>query len=152
MRQTVFVASDHDAFQVKERIVTALSVPSNMTIKDLGTDHDDFPIDFPIYAKMVADLVIETPESKGILLSYAGIGMAIMANKVNGIRAILGINPELAVIGRKEYDANICCVSSRFMSFEIIRDTVRAFLETKYNDDDIGNVRRLYMLDKLSSY
>lgn len=152
MGQTVFIASDHDAFEIKKRIVIAFDVPSNTTVKDLGTDHDDFPIDFPIYAKMVSDLVNETPDSKGVLLSFAGVGMPMMANKVNGIRAALCMNPEMAIASRKEFDANICCVSSRFMSFEIIRDTVKAFLETKYSDDDIGNVRKLYMLDKLSSY
>jgi ribose 5-phosphate isomerase B len=151
MNQTVFIASDHDAFEVKKRLVVAYDVPSNITVKDLGTDNSEIPIDFPIYAKMVADMVNETPDSKGVLLSFAGIEMPMMANKVNGIRAALCMNPEMAIASRKDFDANICCVSSNFMSFEEIRDTVKAFLETKYNDD-IVNVRRLYMLDRISSW
>ena len=146
----MFLASDNAGLVTKEKLLNSLSVPDelihNILFEDLGPDDPDNIVDYTIYAKMLSDMVAEVENSMGILISWSGIGMSIIANKVDYVRAAVCFNVEMARIARESHDANIICIANGFMTFEEIRDTVRKFISTKYIEN-FTNISRNYMID-----
>lgn len=151
--RNVFIASDHIGFLMKEKLVSSFGVPDsfsgNFRFIDVGTDRADIDVDYPIYAKMVCSLVNESYGSKGILLSNTGIGMSMMANRIDGIRAALCSEPLIAVATRQNHDANVLCIPAGFTVWEAILETVKAFLGTPYNDKIMKYIRQIYMMENL---
>ena len=149
----VFIASDHMGFEMKEKFVNSLGVPDDLTgdlrFFDIGTDRVDREVDYPIYAKMVCSLVTENHGSKGILLSNTGIGMSMMANRVDGIRAALCSEPLMAVATRHTHNANVLCIAAGFMKWKAILETVRTFLDTPYDDSVMKYIRQIYIMENL---
>jgi RpiB/LacA/LacB family sugar-phosphate isomerase len=145
----VFMASDNTGLVIKKKLLTSLSVYdniiSNIIFEDLGPDKVDI-IDYTFYTKILSDMIAEVENSMGILISWSSIGMSMIANKVDYVRAAVCLNVEMAKIAREELDANVICVANGFMTFEEIRDTVRKFISTKYIDN-FTNVSRNYMID-----
>jgi len=146
----MFIASDNTGFEMKKKLLVSFSVPDsligNITFEDLGPDNEDSTIDYITYAKMLSDMVAEVENSMGILISWSGIGISIIANKVDYVRAAVCLNTEMARIAREKYDANVICIANGFMTFEEIRDIVKKFISTKYIEN-ITNVSRNYMID-----
>ena len=146
----MFIASDNTGFEMKKKLLVSFSVPDsligNITFEDLGPDNEDSTIDYITYAKMLSDMVAEVENSMGILISWSGIGMSIIANKVDYVCAAVCFNIEMARIAREEHDANVICIANGFMTFEEIRDTAKKFISTKYIEN-ITNVSRNYMID-----
>ena len=98
---------------------------------DRGPDSDD-RVDYPDFAELVAKDVAGGEADRGVLVCGTGIGMAIAANKVDGIRAANVTTPEFAALAREHNDANIVTVSGRFVTDETNRAIVKAFLETAF--------------------
>ena len=126
----IAVASDHAAFDMKQPIVEY--------IRSLGHEVDDFGpageerVDYPDFADKVARAVAAGDYDRGVLLCGTGIGMALTADKVAGIRAAAIQTPEFAELFRAHNDGNVICLSGRFVSLEDNQAVVRAFLETEH--------------------
>ena len=126
----VSIASDHAGFEEKELLKPYL-VELGHEVIDRGPDSDD-RVDYPDFAELVAKDVAGGEADRGVLVCGTGIGMAIAANKVDGIRAANVTTPEFAALAREHNDANIVTVSGRFVTDEINRAIVKAFLETAF--------------------
>ena len=126
----VTIASDHAGFEEKELLKPYL-VELGHEVIDRGPDSDD-RVDYPDFAELVAKDVAGGEADRGVLVCGTGIGMAIAANKVDGIRAANVTTPEFAALAREHNDANIVTVSGRFVTDETNRAIVKAFLETAF--------------------
>ena len=126
----VSIASDHAGFEEKELLKPYL-VELGHEVIDRGPDSDD-RVDYPDFAELVAKDVAGGEADCGVLVCGTGIGMAIAANKVDGIRAANVTTPEFAALAREHNDANIVTVSGRFVTDETNRAIVKAFLETAF--------------------
>ena len=143
----VSIASDHAGFEEKELLKPYL-VELGHEVIDRGPDSDD-RVDYPDFAELVAKDVASGEADRGVLVCGTGIGMAIAANKVDGIRAANVTTPEFAALSREHNDANIVTVSGRFVTDETNRAIVKAFLETAFGGGrHEGRVAKIMALEK----
>jgi len=126
----IVIASDHAGYQGKEAIKQTLD-RQGIAYEDLGPASED-SVDYPDYAERVGEAVTRGEAQRGILVCGSGIGMAIAANKVPGIRAALAWNEETARLARQHNDANVVAVGARTTAPEVIDEIVRAFLKTDF--------------------
>ena len=101
----VAIGADHAGFELKERVKRHLESKGHSVI-DAGTTSRE-STDYPQYAFRVAEAVRDGSADRGILVCDTGNGIAIAANKVEGVRAALAINPEHAALSRRHNDANV---------------------------------------------
>ena len=143
----VSIASDHAGFEEKELLKPYLE-ELGCEVVDRGPDSDD-RVDYPDYAELVAKDVASGEAERGVLVCGTGIGMAVAANKVHGIRAANVTTPEFAALSREHNDANIVTVSGRFVTDEVNRAIVTAFLETDFGGGrHEGRVAKIMALEK----
>lgn len=129
----VIIGSDHAGYAMKERIKKELG--DQYDFADLGPDSEE-SVDYPIYAEKVAQQVVVTPGSQGVLLCGNGVGITMAANKVRGARAGLAYSVESAKGARLHNNANIVATAGRSPVMDDPVDIVRAFLETDFSGDE----------------
>lgn len=132
----IYIASDHAGYQLKKDLVDYLQKKLNLEITDLGPTKYDDTDDYTDYAVPVAKKVSTEKESFGILICGSGHGMCITANKIPGIRAIVGYSIQGAEIARQHNDANILCLAGRILSKDHAEAIVKKFLESTYKNDE----------------
>lgn len=131
----IAIGSDHAGFGYKEQLLKTLKVKQ---LKDFGT-HSPDSVDYPDFAHPVA-LAVESGEfDLGILVCGSANGVAITANKHQGIRAAICWNEELASLARRHNNANIVCIPERFISFELAQKIVETFFTTEFEGGRHGN-------------
>lgn len=140
----IAIGSDHAGFEQKERILTHLAERGHEVI-DVGTGNGDDSVDYPDFAEAAARRVTDGEADFGVLVCGTGIGMAIAANKVAGIRAANVTDPEFARLARQHNDANMVTVSGRFVPLEVNTDIIDAFVETEFEGG-----RHSLRVDKIS--
>lgn len=140
----VAIGSDHRGFELKELLKRRLE-KLGYEIEDVGTFSRE-STDYPIYAKRVADLVLNGTVEFGILLCMSGVGMSIAANKIKGIRAAHVSALQYARLSRKHNDANIICLPAAFINDEDAVRFVVEFLTTTYEGG--RHERRLKLVEK----
>lgn len=124
----VAIGADHAGFSYKEALLKTLKVKE---LKDFGT-YDASSVDYPDFAHPVA-LAVESGEfDLGILVCGSANGVAITANKHQGIRAAICWNEELASLARRHNNANIVCIPERFVSLETAEKIVETFFTTDF--------------------
>ena len=126
----IFISSDHAGFILKNQIYTKLK-KGNYRITNLGPFNDK-SVDYPIYAKKLANTVSRNKSSFGILVCGSGTGMAMAANKVKNIRAAMCYNVKNTKLSRLHNNANIITVGSRLISKNSASKLVNIFLKTKF--------------------
>ncbi len=126
----VALGSDHAGFEQKESLKAHL-VAQGHEVTDFGTGSDE-SVDYPDYALLVGREVAEGDADFGVLVCGTGIGMAIAANKITGVRAANVTSPEFARLARQHNDANVITVSGRFVDPEINERIVDEFLATPF--------------------
>ena len=127
----VAIASDHAGFEQKQILVDYLATELGLDVMDMGPDSDD-RVDYPDYAASVAHAVADGTADRGILVCGTGIGMALAADKVAGIRASSITTPEFADLFRRHNDGNVLCLSGRFVEPVVNEEIIRVFLETPF--------------------
>jgi ribose 5-phosphate isomerase B len=137
----IAIGSDHAAFAMKEHIKKYLE-EKGIEVIDEGP-YSSERVDYPIYAKKVADKVANKEVDFGILMCGTGLGMSIAANKVKGIRATLAYYPKMAELARQHNNANILVLGGRTMGFELAEWTVDTFLNTSFEGGRHENRLRL---------
>ena len=143
----ISIASDHAGFEEKELLRGYLAELGHEVI-DRGPD-SDARVDYPDFAALVAADVAGGAAERGVLVCGTGIGMAVAANKVHGIRAANVTSPEFAALAREHNDANIVTVSGRFVDDETNRAIVRTFLETEFaGGRHTGRVAKIMALEQ----
>ena len=142
----VAVASDHAGFEQKQMIADHLARAGH-DVCDLGPDTGE-RVDYPDYAEKVARAVAAGDADRGVLLCGTGIGMAIAANKVRGVRAANVVTPEFAALAREHNDANVVALSSRFVDEATNRAIVDAFFATGFGGGrHAGRVEKIVRLE-----
>ena len=142
----ISIASDHAGFEQKQQLVDYL-VSKGCDVVDRGPDSDD-RVDYPDYAVLVAGDVAEGRADRGVLVCGTGIGMAMAADKVAGIRAANIVSPEFAALCREHNDANVITLSGRFVERAENEKILDAFLETEFGGGrHAGRVEKIMALD-----
>lgn len=140
------IASDHAGFAQKQMLVGYLAEAGH-DVLDLGPDSDD-RVDYPDFAQKVAHSVASGETERGVLVCGTGIGMAVAANKVRGIRAANVTTPEFAALAREHNDANVVTLSGRFVDEETNRAIVDAFVATPFGGGrHAGRVEKIARLE-----
>lgn len=127
----VALASDHGGWELKERLKDVLSTLDGVEVDDLGTD-GPASVDYPDFALKVAEGVAEGRYARGILICGTGIGMAITANKVKGVRAAVVTDPLTARLSRQHNDANVLALGGRIIGPEMAAEIVRVWMTTEF--------------------
>lgn len=126
----VAIGSDHAGFEYKEAIISFLD-GRDIPFQDFGTYSAD-SVDYPDFAHPVAEVVENGKASFGILICGSANGVAITANKHQGVRAAICWGEELAELARKHNNANIICLPARFVSESDAEKMVATFMETEF--------------------
>jgi ribose 5-phosphate isomerase B len=126
----IAIASDHAGFQLKERIAAALRAEGHQ-LEDFGTD-SDASVDYPDYAEPAARAVADGQADRGVLVCGSGVGVSIVANKVDGVRAVHAHDPEEAAISRRHNDTNVLAIGERTTPAEHAIEIVNSFLAADF--------------------
>lgn len=126
----ISLASDHAGFEQKQQLVDYLA-RKGFDVIDRGPETDD-RVDYPDFAVLVANDVRNGEADRGILVCGTGIGMALAADKVPGVRAANIVREDFAVLCREHNNANVLTLSGRFVSIEENERIVDAFLGTEF--------------------
>jgi len=128
---TIALASDHAGFNLKKFLVRKLR-DEGYEVLDLGP-HQEKSVDYPEYAKMVAEQVGSGRVERGVLVCGSGVGMSIAANKFPGVRCALVHDTYYAKLSRLHNDANIIALGGRVIAEEFAWEIVTVFLETPFS-------------------
>lgn len=130
----LFIGADHRGYKLKEKVGQWL-FDHNHGFEDVGADTYDPQDDYTLFAERVAALVADNPDSKGILLCGSGVGVEVVANKFDGVRAAIGKSKEQIEAGRRDDDMNVLVLAADFTSAEEAKDMVHAFIHTKFSGE-----------------
>ena len=147
--KSVAVGADHGGFPFKEQLKDFLD-ELGLQVRDFGTNSTD-AVDYPDYAHAVAVAVSNKTVDAGIIIDGAGIGSAMTANKVPGVRAAACYNAALAKNSREHNGANVLTLGSGQNSFAEIKEIVEAFLSNDLTEErhkkrvgKIDNIEKQY--------
>jgi len=132
-KRTVAVGADHGGFPMKEELKTFLGELGHR-VHDFGTNSES-AVDYPDFAHAVARAVADGSAEVGIMIDGAGVGSAMTANKVPGVRAAACYSVEVARNSREHNGANVLTLGSKTISSAEMRDIVRAWLGTDLTED-----------------
>ena len=131
--RTIAIGADHGGFETKEKLKEFLA-ENNLNVRDFGTNSKD-AVDYPDFAHAVAKAVAEKSADIGIIIDGAGIGSAMTANKVAGVRAAACYNVALAKNSREHNGANVLTLGSGQNSFKEICEIVQTFLASELTEE-----------------
>ena len=137
----VFLGTDHAGFELKEKIKLYLS-ENGYEVEDCGAFAFDKNDDYPDFIARAAIGVSKNTDSRGIVFGKSGAGECIVANKIKGIRSILGFSKENVELSRLHNDANVLSLGSAFVNDESAKELVKIFLETKFTNEE-RHIRRI---------
>lgn len=141
----IVLGADHAGVTLKDRLKEHLD-QRGIAYSDVGTNTTD-SVDYPDYAAKVAREVAAGSFDRGILICGTGIGMAIAANKVAGIRAAPVVDQMSAALSREHNDANILALGARVTTPEVAAKLVDVFLDTPFS----GGVRHERHIGKIAA-
>jgi RpiB/LacA/LacB family sugar-phosphate isomerase len=142
----IVVGSDHAGFTLKQTVLKYLAQTGEQVI-DVGT-HSEEPVDYPDYARAVAEAVLRGDAERGILVCGSGVGASVAANKLPGVRAGLCHDTYSARQGVEHDDINVLCLGARVIGPELAVELVRAFLGASFSGEE-RHRRRLTKIREL---
>ena len=126
----IAIGSDHAGYQAKEELKKFLAAQGH-AVEDVGAPGEQ-SVDYPDFAKAVAERVGGGKAERGVLVCGTGIGMCMTANKVARVRAALVTDEFTTEMSRKHNDANVFCAGARVLSVEKIRQLLGLWLATEF--------------------
>src|SRR5215211_9363001 len=142
----IAVGADHGGVPLNERVIEELRQAGH-EITDFGTHDGSVPDDYPDYAKQVGEAVQSGTAEIGILICGSGVGAAVAANKLRGVRAALCADTYSAHQSREHDDCNVLCLGARVIGVELASEIVRAFTGARFT----GEERHLRRLAKITN-
>jgi len=136
----IAIGADHAGFELKQ-LVAGLLKKLGHDVIDHGT-HSTEAVDYPDFAKKVAESVARKQVDRGIVVCGSGVGACVAANKVPGVRACLCHDTFSARQGIEDDDVNVLCLGARVIGSELAYDVVRAFLNARFSNAE-RHLRRL---------
>ena len=144
---TVALGCDHAGYRLKELLKVELE-GMGFPVLDAGTESEE-SCDYPDFAVKAAEAVRSGRAGRGVLVCGTGIGMAIAANKVPGVRAAVCNDEYCARQARLHNDANVLSIGARVVEEDLAREILRIFMETGFKGDAAGGDRHLRRLEKI---
>jgi ribose 5-phosphate isomerase B len=145
--KTIAIGADHGGFRMKEQLKPILA-ELGLAIRDVGVA-DETPVDYPDIALQVAELVASGAAARGIVVDGAGIGSAMVANKVPGIRAALCYDKASARNGREHNDSNVLTLGGKLLTTTQAEEVLRVWLETAFaGGRHVARVRKITEVER----
>lgn len=141
----VAIGCDHGGYELKMEIIGYLK-KNGIEYKDFGCD-STASVDYPVYGKAVAEAVAGGECEKGILICGTGIGMSIVANKVQGVRCALCGDCFSAQATREHNDSNVLALGARVTGAGLAVKIVDTWLNTPFSNDE-RHIRRISMIEE----
>ncbi len=141
----IAIGCDHGGYALKEEIIKHL--------EDRGLDYKDFgcyseeSCDYPVYARLVGQAVVDGECEQGILVCGTGLGISMAANKMEGIRAAVCTDCFCAEATRQHNDANVLCLGGRVVGPGLAIKIVDTFLDTPFSGDE-RHLRRINLIEQ----
>ena len=126
----VAIGGDHAGYEYKSRMISFLESAGH-SVLDFGPG-STASVDYPDHVHPLAESVENGKANLGILICGSGNGVAMTANKHQGIRAAICWNKDLAALARQHNDANIICLGARFLAYEYAEGIVDVFIKTDF--------------------
>ncbi len=130
MAKKIAIGGDHAGFEYKGKLIQKLE-GLGFEIKDFGP-FSESSVDYPDFVHPLSSAVENAEFELGIVICGSGNGVAITANKHQGIRAALCWNEELAALARQHNNANVLAIPARFVSYEVAEKMAQTFLNTDF--------------------
>jgi ribose 5-phosphate isomerase B len=143
----IAMAADHAGFALKEQLKKKI-IEAGHTVADVGA-HSADPSDYPDFGYLAACMIAEERADRGIFCCGTGAGMAITANRLPGIRAVVCFTVEITRLARAHNDANILCLPARFVDAEMAWQIVQVFLTEPFEGG--RHLRRIQKIDRNTS-
>jgi len=143
----VAVAFDHRGVKLRERLLEELAALGHEAV-DLGTDKTEPRVDYPDKAREVAEAIRGGEAERALLVCGSGVGAAIAANKIAGIRAAICHDAYSAHQGVEHDDMNVLCLGSEVVGAELAAELARAFLAARFDGGE-RYVRRLEKIEEM---
>lgn len=144
---TVYLAADHRGFELKNALRGWLESEGHEVV-DVGAKEYNEGDDFPDFGIPLAEKVAGDSSSLGVAICGSGVGMAVVAGKIKGIRAVVANDPKLAAAGRRDDNVNVIALGSKYLDAEKAREVVKTALETSFS----GAERQQRRIDKIARY
>jgi len=142
----IAIGSDHGGFEMKE-ILKKYLIEHNISVIDCGTESKE-PVDYPKFAHAVANKVSDGTVDIGIIVDGAGIGSAMVANKIEGVRAALCYDLSTAHNAREHNNANVLTLGAGLVAPGLAKQIVETFLSHHCTAD--RHLRRVQMIKNLA--
>jgi RpiB/LacA/LacB family sugar-phosphate isomerase len=130
----IVVGADHRGYELKDALIEAIRA-SGHEVLDVGTNGPD-SVDYPDIALAIGEAIRESKADRGILVCGSGVGAAIAANKLSGIRASICHDTYSAHQGVEHDDMNVLCLGSRVIGVELAGEVVQAFLDAHFSGEE----------------
>jgi ribose 5-phosphate isomerase B len=143
----IAIGADHAGYPLNERVIEELRNAGHELI-DFGTHDGSVPDDYPDYARKVGESIQSGSTEIGILICGSGVGAAVAANKLRGIRAALCGDTYSGHQSREHDDCNVLCVGARVTGVELALEIVRAFVNARFSGEE-RHKRRLAKVAEL---
>lgn len=145
----IAIGADHGGVPLNQRVIEELRGAGHEVI-DFGTHDGSVPDDYPDYAKQVGEAVQNGSVDIGLLICGSGVGAAVAANKLRGIRAALCGDTYSAHQSREHDDCNVLCLGARVIGVELALEIVRSFVAARFTGEE-RHRRRLAKIQKLEA-
>ena len=130
----IAVAADHAGFPLKKLVVEYLK-QEGFDVRDLGTHNTD-PVDYPDFARAIAEAIRSGDCTEGVLLCGSGVGASVAANKFPGIRAGLCHDTYSGHQSREHDDCNVLCMGPRVIGEKVAMEILAELAHAKFTDED----------------
>lgn len=130
MKMKVAIGGDHAGYEYKAKLIQKLE-SLGYEVKDFGPYSTD-SVDYPDFVHPLSSAIEQGEFELGIVICGSGNGVAITANKHQGVRAALCWNEDLAALARQHNDANVIALPARFISYELAEKLAEIFLSTPF--------------------
>lgn len=149
MGQTVYFATDHAGFELKELLIAYVRDELAYEVVDCGASTYDATDDYPEFIAKAAAAIAKQPTHRAIILGGSGQGEAMVANRFAGVRATVyyGSTPEILSLSREHNDANVLSLGARFLSEEDAKQAVAQWLALPFSQDE-RHIRRIKKIDQ----
>lgn len=143
----IYIGADHRGYSLKEELREWLTKVGH-TVLDMGAFALEPNDDYTLFAEKVGTLVKDDSHARGILLCGSGVGVDIVANKIDGVRASIGLSKEQVAAGREHDNMNILVLAADFIDQKQAKEMVTSFLDTNF-DNESQHKRRLAEITQL---
>lgn len=130
MIDAIAIGGDHAGFEYKQKLKAVL-LDNGYQVTDFGPNTSD-SVDYPDYIHPLCNSIEAGELSRGVIICGSGNGVAVTANKHQGIRAAICWNEDLAKLSRQHNDANLISIPARFVDFDLTVKMVLLFLKTEF--------------------